>query len=160
MEEPQQSPEQPTLNETEQLKATNNEYKEMLQRLQAEFENYQKRMHKEHTQVKEFATQTLIEELLTILDDFQLALKNKDTNAFHQGIELVYSKFYSLLEKQGIQKIPTNIPFNPELHEALLQEPSEKKEGTILEELQSGYKLHNRVIRPAKIKISTGGNTT
>lgn len=133
------------------------EYKNILQRLQAEFENYQKRTMREQETFKAHATQELLKELLNITDDFELALHNKESDAFRNGIELIYAKLNTFLEKQGVKKIPTNITFDPNVHEALLQEPNEKPEGTILQELQSGYTIHDKVLRPAKVKISTGG---
>ncbi len=133
------------------------EYKTLLQRLQAEFENFQKRTVKEQTQFKAHATQELLKELLNITDDFELALNNKETDAFRNGIELIYAKLNVFLEKQGVKKISTNKKFDPNYHEALMQENSDKPEGTILQELQSGYTIHDKVLRPSKVKISTGG---
>ncbi|MEK6940445.1 MAG: nucleotide exchange factor GrpE [Nanoarchaeota archaeon] len=132
-------------------------YKEILQRVQAEFENYQKRMQKEHENYVKFAKIELIKELLTILDDLEMAIKNKESDSFMNGIELLYTKFSSLLEKEGVKKIQVNGEFNPELHEALLQEHSEQKEGTILKELQKGYMIYDKVLRHTKVVVSTGG---
>ena len=138
-------------------KSKEDEYREMLQRLQAEFQNYQKRTEREQTDFKQYANTDLIKELLVIMDDFDLAIKNKDQEGFREGIELLYAKFAALLKKEGLQKIDAEGQFNPELHEALLQEASEKEQGTIIEELQAGYKLHDRIIRPSKVKVSMGG---
>ncbi len=141
----------------EHLENQLHDYKNLLQRLQADFENYRKRVEKEQEEYNKYATQELLKQLLTIIDDLELALKNKESNAFRDGIELIYAKFVSLLEKNGIKKISTNIPFNPELHEPLMQETSDKPEGTIIEEFQAGYTLHNKILRSSKVKISKGG---
>jgi len=128
-----------------------------LQRLQAEFENYKKRIQKEQTEFAKLANENLIVELLPILDNFNLALKQtKAQDNFSKGVELIYSQLIDLLEKKGLQKIVTGEKYNVHLHEALLQEVSDKEKGTILEELQSGYKLNEKIIRLAKVKISAG----
>ena len=128
-----------------------------LQRLQAEFENYKKRIQKEKTEFAKLANENLIVELLPILDNFNLALKQtKAQDNFSKGVELIYSQLIDLLEKKGLQKIVTGEKYNVHLHEALLQEVSDKEKGTILEELQSGYKLNEKIIRLAKVKISAG----
>src|SRR3989338_1298190 len=125
-----------------------------LQRLQAEFENYKKRIQKEQTEFAKLANENLIVELLPILDNFNLALKQtKAQDNFSKGVELIYSQLIDLLEKKGLQKIVTGEKYNVHLHEALLQEVSDKEKGTILEELQSGYKLNEKIIRLAKVKI-------
>ncbi|MDD5331564.1 MAG: nucleotide exchange factor GrpE [Candidatus Nanoarchaeia archaeon] len=135
------------------------EYKDILQRLQAEFENYRKRTEKEREDIIKYGNQELIIKLLPIVDSFELALNNrKDKDQFVKGIELIYSQFTDTLEKEGVKKIKVlGEKFNPNIHEALLQEHSDKPEGTIIEELQSGYVLNNKVIRFAKVKLSNGG---
>jgi len=127
-----------------------------LKRLQAEFENYKKRIDQEKKEFVKFSNEELITELLRILDDFELAITNcvvKDE--FHKGVELIYANLYSALEKFGIQKIEClNQKFDPYLHEALLAEESDAEQNTVLEELQKGYRLHGKVIRHAKVKIA------
>lgn len=125
------------------------EYLDQLQRLQAEFDNYRKRIEKEKEEYCKFSNQELIIKLLDILDDFELALKHIEDD----GVEMIYSKLYSLLEKEGLGKIKVNGEFNPEVHEALIIEEG-KEDNKIIEELQRGYILNNKVIRPSKVKIS------
>lgn len=132
-------------------KETIEEYKELLQRLQAEFENYRKRVEEDKKQWMKCSNQELIEKLLGVLDNFDLAFKNTENKeGFVKGVELVYSQFFSILEKEGLKKINTDGDFNPELHEALMKEGEGNK---ILEELQPGYMLNEKVIRPSKVKI-------
>ena len=94
--------------------------------------------------------------MLQILDNFELAFKNKSSGEeFVKGMELVYSQLFASLEENGLKHIEClNQKFNPELHEALLTEKSEKEPDTIIEELQKGYTLNNKVIRSSKVKVS------
>jgi len=134
------------------------EYVEHLQRLQAEFDNYRKRTEQEKQLIIKQANQELIQKLLSILDSFELAFRTiKEEDEFSKGIKMIYSEFYSTLEKQGLKKIDCfNKKFDPHFHEVLLQGESDKEEGTILEELQKGYMLNNRIIRFSKVKTSKG----
>jgi len=130
-------------------KSKEKEYLEQLQRLQAEFDNYRKRVEREKQEIYNNANEKLITRLLDILDSFELALKH---NA-DEGVKMIYSQLYSLLESHGLKKIEATGKFNPEVHEALIQEEGEE-DGIIIEELQKGYILNNKVIRPSKVKIS------
>jgi molecular chaperone GrpE len=131
------------------------ELTETLQRVQAEFENYKKRIEKENLEFKQFAAKEVIGRLLPILDNFELALKNKkDNEQFLKGMELIYSQFFSTLENLGLKKIDCNGKFDPHLHEALMSEKSEKEPGTIIEEFQKGYILNNKVVRHSKVKVA------
>jgi molecular chaperone GrpE len=135
--------------ELEQEKTKQEQYFEQLQRLQAEFENFRKRTDKEKQEILKSANKDLILQLLNVLDSFELAIKHIDD----KGINMIYSELYSILEKQGLKKINAKGKFNPELHEVLMQEEGDK-EGIILQELQKGYTLNEKVIRPSKVKIS------
>lgn len=131
------------------------ELTETLQRLQAEFENYRKYIEKTKEEFVKYAKADIIEKLLPLLDSFEMALKNTtDKERFVKGVELIYSQLYSLLEKEGLKKIKAEGKFNPNFHEVLLKEESDKEEDTILEELQKGYMLHDKVIRHSKVKVS------
>ena len=133
------------------------ELTETLQRVQADFENYKKQVEKRAPEMEKMATKKVISELLPILDSFELALKNKDCKEFADGIELVYSQFFSALEKQGLKTINTQgEKFDPFKHEALLKEESKEPEDTIIDELQKGYTLNDEVIRFTKVKLSKG----
>lgn len=125
------------------------EYLESLQKLQAEFENFQKRTEKEKDQIRKNANETLISKLLPLLDSFELSIKhNKD-----KGVQIIYDSLIKTLEEEGLKKINTKIPFDPKFHEAVIQEEGEKK-GQILEELQKGYLLNDKLLRASKVKIT------
>lgn len=124
-----------------------------LKRLQAEFENYRKRIERDRELEKTQAKKEIILKLLGVLDNFELALKAGQTGEFAKGIELIYAQLLSALESEGLKVIPTK-KFDPQYHEALLMEENEKENGTILEVLQKGYTLKGIVIRHAKVKLS------
>jgi molecular chaperone GrpE len=128
---------------------------ETSQRLQAEFENYKKYVEKKNSEFLKYCKADIIEKLLPILDSFEMALKNTtDKEKFIQGIELIYSQLYSTLEKEGLKKIDSSGKLDPDFHEVLLKQESDKAEDTILEELQKGYLLNEKVIRHTKVKVS------
>jgi molecular chaperone GrpE len=138
--------------ETKQpLKTKDEEYTEKIQRLQAEFENARKRAEKERTTIIQNANLQLITQLLPVLDNFELSLKNTSD----KGVHLIYGELQAILEKQGLKTIEAKGQFNPQLHEVVLKVPGEK-EGLIVEEIQKGYTLNNKLLRASKIKISTG----
>lgn len=128
----------------------------MLQRTQAEFDNYRKRIEKQKEEICVFANEGLIKELLGVLDNFELALsKIEGDNDFVKGVELIYGQLFEVLKSKGLQKIEAKgKKFDPEEHEALLQEESQGEKGIVLEELQKGYKINNKIIRAAKVKVS------
>jgi len=132
------------------------ELTEMLQRLQAEFQNYRKRVDAEKCDFIKCSNAELILRLLPIIDSFEMALKNTAKHSdFVKGIELIYSQLYDVLEKEGIRRIETtNRKFDHNLHEVMLVAESDAEPDTIIEELQPGYTLNSRVLRPAKVKIS------
>ena len=132
----------------EQKKKKKNEYFEQLQRLQAEFENFRKRTEKEKHAIFLNANEDLIVKLLGILDDFELAMKHIND----EGINMIYSKLYTILENEGLKSIKAEGKFDPRIHEALIQEEGEEDE-KIIEELQKGYVLNDKVIRHSKVKI-------
>jgi len=126
-----------------------------LQRLQAEFENYKKYIEKQKQDFAKYAKADIIDKLLPILDSFEIALKStKDNEKFIKGVELIFSQLYSLLEKEGIKPIKAEGRLDPNLHEVLMKEKSDKEEDTILEELQKGYMLNEKVIRHSKVKVA------
>lgn len=126
------------------------EYLESLQRLQAEFENYQKRTQKEKHEAMLNLNASLITELIEVLDNFELSLKyNED-----KGVNIIYGEFKKILEKQGLKEISADGKFNPEYHEAVLQEEG-PEEGKIVEILQKGYMLNDKLLKATKVKITT-----
>jgi len=128
----------------------------LLKKVQADFENYQKRSEKEKAECIQSSSKYLIEKLLPVLDAFELALRNtSNQEEFIKGVELIYSHLWETLEKEGLKPIKAeNEKFDPYLHEALMQEASDKPENTVLEELQKGYKFKDLVLRHTKVKIS------
>jgi len=138
----------------EELQQQNGELTQQLQRLQAEFENFQKRNQLDNIRFAKLANKELIKHLLPILDNFQLGFQDKESKEFVKGIELIYSNFYSILEENGLKKIDCKGKFDPYKHEVLLTQESEEEPETILEELQPGYELNGEVIRSSKVKVS------
>ncbi len=132
------------------------EMTDTLKRLQAEFENYKKRIDKEKIEFVKYAHADVIESMLPVLDSFEIALKNtNDKEKFVEGIKMIYAQFYSILEAEGLKPIKaTGEKFDPYKHEVLMKEESDKPEETILEEFQKGYMLNDRVLRHSKVKIS------
>ncbi len=137
-------------------------YLNQLKYLQADFENFRKRTKKEIEVVIERGNAELVKKLLPVIDDLELAIKNArnhhDFQAFLEGVELVFKKLMDVMGKEGLEKIPTEGElFNPELHDAVLLVPSTKYgEGVVVEEVRSGFKFKNRLIRPALVKVSKG----
>lgn len=137
------------------------QYKDLLLRKAAEFENYKKRVENESATIVKYATEELIVELLPIVDDLERSLKlskdRKDFESFYRGVELIYQKMMKVLSDQGIKPMETvGKEFNVDYHDALMQIPREDvPPHTILEEVEKGYILHDRVLRHAKVIVST-----
>jgi molecular chaperone GrpE len=128
--------------------------------LYADFENFKKRSIKERQDVMKFGWEKVASGLLEVMDNFDRALSfakpDGDQNLLN-GLKMVAQQFRATLEKEGVAVIPTeNQSFNPELHESVGQLPSEKPAGVIAQELQKGYTLHGRLLRPARVMISSG----
>jgi molecular chaperone GrpE len=125
------------------------EFQEKLARQQADFDNFRKRMEKEKQEIVSNANANLISELLPTLDHFELALKhNKDP-----GVQMIYDEMNEILKNNGVKIISTKGVFNPRLHEAVVSVDG-KENGVILEELQKGYLINERLLRASKVKIS------
>lgn len=128
-----------------------------LQRLQADFENYKKRIEKETERFRELANQDLIERLLPVLDNFSLAIKaEQNLEDFAKGVHLIFSEFRKVLNDFGVQEIETeDRMFDPTLHEAMMTgKDRSKKDGAILEEFQKGYTLAGKVLRHARVRVN------
>ena len=132
------------------------ELTDTLQRTQAEFENYKKRVDKEKGEFVKYAKAELIQKILPTLDTFEIALKSiSDKEKFVKGMEMIYAQLFSTLEAEGLKPIESlGKKFDPYLHEVMLKEKSDKDEGMVLEELQKGYMLNDKVLRHSKVKIS------
>ena len=142
--------------ESESKTKTIDELTDTLKRLQAEFENYKKRVDREKTDFVKFAHANIVAQMLPVLDSFEIALKNiRDKEKFVEGIKIIFAQFHSILEAEGLKPIKTEWEkFDPYKHEVLMKEESDKPEGTILEEFQKGYMLNNKVLRFSKVKVS------
>ena len=130
-----------------------------LKRVAAEFENYRKRVARDQANLAARAHERLVKELLPVLDDLERALEaasEHEEAKLEEGVRLVQRELQKALGKEGLVEIETNGTFDPHVHEALLSQPSEQHEGAILEVLQKGYRLGDRVLRPARVVISQG----
>ena len=139
--------------EVEQLKEQLTDYTDQLKRLQAEFENYQKRVDKERKEFVCFANERMVCELLCILDDFEKALQSTQD----EGIKMLYSKFKKIIEQHGVKQImlTNGQRFDAFKHEVLCTEESDKHpEDTIISEIQKGYEMNGKIIRFTKVKIA------
>ena len=136
------------------------EYLADLQRLKAEFDNYRKRILREQTRAVELASEGLVHRLLEVIDEFELALvaaeHEQASDRFVHGVEMVYAKLLEILKGEGLEKIDAHgKPFDPEVHEALLQgDGPEDGEPYVADVLRTGYTLKGRVIRPTGVKVA------
>ena len=132
----------------------------MAERERAEFANYKKRKEREYQQLKDNITGNITRKYLEIIDDLERALKNQPQDgegaSWAEGIELVYRKFLTALESEGVTAMQVaGTEFDPNLHEAISQEPSEEYEsGQVVEVLRNGYMIGERVLRPASVSRS------
>jgi molecular chaperone GrpE len=133
-----------------------------LKRVAAEFDNYRKRVARDHQSLAAHAHERLVKELVPVLDDLERALEaaadscDSERERVEDGVRLVHRELQEALAKEGLAEIETNGHFDPHVHEALLSQPSDQEEGAILEVLQKGYRLGDRVLRPARVVVSQG----
>lgn len=145
----------------EGLIAERDRFKELALRARAEFENFQKRSNRDLQVERQYAVQPLAADLLPVLDNLDRAIDSArgkdDAKGIVEGIELVRKQFFDAFVKHGIERIaPTDAPFDPNFHQAVLQVPTaEKPPMTVLQTLQTGYRLKDRVIRPAQVMVAT-----
>src|SRR5581483_896174 len=134
------------------------EVDDRLLRLAADFDNYKKRAARERAEYVAFANERILKELLPILDDLERALSAAEQHEeaqLEEGVRLVHRSLASLLERQGVKEIATEGKFDPHVHEALLAQPSDGKEqGDLLDVIQKGYTLGDRVVRPARVIVA------
>ncbi len=146
--------------EIEELKKKVENYKDDYLRQMAEKENLRKRLEKEKTNHYHFALEEILKEFLIIMDNFERALNNgknaQDAAVFHKGIEMIYKQLSDIIFRQGVTPIEIKKgKFDPHLHQALLTEETDKvDEMQVVEELQKGYKLHDRLLRPSLVKVA------
>jgi molecular chaperone GrpE len=145
--------------ELSQLQAERDSYLEQLQRSRADFANYQKRSKSQADADRQYAIASLARDLLDGLDNLERAteaLRASAAPGIGEGLDLVHKQLLDTLAKHGVQPIPAlGQPFDPNLHEALVQQPDvDHPEGTVVAELGKGYRLHDRVLRPTKVAVS------
>lgn len=160
-EETELSPEEALTKKLEAAQATIEEQKDKYLRLSAEFDNYRKRTMKEKAELIKNGGEKAISAILPILDDLERALENMqksdDIKAIHEGIDLIYQKFLKNLNQEGLEKMnPIGEAFDTDYHEAvaLVPAPEEGQKGKILDCVQTGYKLNDKVIRHAKVVVA------
>ena len=135
------------------------DYLDALQRLKAEFDNYRKRVERERAALAAHASERLLRELVPVLDDLERALEFAAAHEevqLEDGVRLVHRALAGALAKEGLAEIATEGKFDPHTQEALLSQPAEAEEGTVIQVLQKGYLLGDRVLRPARVVISSG----
>ena len=128
-----------------------------LKRLAAEFDNYRKRSARDQENFASRANERLVTELLPVLDDLERALEAADQHEEAQvieGVRLVHRSLEGSLQREGLEEIPTEGRFDPHVHEALLSQPSDEEEGSVIQVLQKGYRLGDRVVRPARVVVA------
>lgn len=146
--------------ELAETQAKSNEYLDGWQRSRADFINFKKRVDREQAEVYQRATANVIKKYLEVVDDLELALRNRpeagDGSVWANGIELIYRKLLTIIENEGIERIiPQGQLFDPNYHEAISLEPSDQFEsGYIIGVLKAGYLLGERVIRPALVRVA------
>ena len=148
--------------ELAKVKAERDALLERMARMQAEFENSRKRAAREQQEYKEFALAEALKSLLPILDSFDRALQARSQNPpdFRSGIELISKQLHDALNKLGLRPVPAKgEPFDPRLHEAIeIVDTASAKDNHILDELQRGYKLKDRLLRPAMVRVARNPN--
>ena len=141
------------------LEKERDEYLADLRRVAADFDNYRKRALRDQEALVARAHERLVKELLPVVDDLERALvaaEEHEEAQLEEGVRLVHRELRDALAKEGLVEIETDGEFDPHVHEALLTQPSDEGEGTILQVIQKGYRLGDRVLRPARVVVSQG----
>jgi molecular chaperone GrpE len=145
-----------------ELQRQRDEYKDLLLRKSAEFDNYRKRVDRERQAVGDAAAASLIEEILPLVDDLDRALNAEAgadaSDAYRRGVELIHRQLGDILRKRGVRAIEAlGADFDPHYHQAVSHEPAEgRREGEIIEEFRRGYMLGDRLLRPSMVKVAKG----
>jgi molecular chaperone GrpE len=149
------APEQPSV---EEVARQRDEYLEALQRTAAEFDNYRKRVQRDQDSLVARAGERVVRELLPVLDDLERALQAAEEHEeakLEDGVRLVHRSLADVLRREGLEEIETEGRFDPHVHEAMLAQPVEGAEsGAVVEVLQKGYRLGDRVLRPARVIVA------
>ena len=149
----------PEDSEVAELQRERDDFKDRWLRKGAEFDNYRKRIERERREQADQAVVDLLQELLSVVDDFNRALTvdaGEGGEAYRKGVELIHGKLHDLLRKQGVTAMDVlGADFDPNVHMAVMHEESpEHREGEVIGELQKGYLLHGRLLRPAMVKVA------
>ncbi|WP_458121690.1 nucleotide exchange factor GrpE [Paenibacillus sp. Z6-24] len=146
--------------ELERVQAHADDQTQRLLRAQADFDNFRRRTQKEKEELAKYASAQLITELIPIIDNFERAMatrpENPELESFSKGVDMIFRQLSDVLKNTGLTPMEAvGQPFNPEFHQAVMQvESDEHEEGIVVEELQKGYMLKDKVIRPAMVKVS------
>ena len=137
------------------------EFKDLLLRKTAEFDNFRKRTERERQMLEETAAENMIQELLPLLDDLERALSSdpgEGTDAYRRGVELIHRRLLDILRQRGVQPIEAlGAEFDPHYHQAVSHEHApDRADGEIIEEFRRGYKLGDRLLRPSMVKVAKG----
>ncbi len=168
-----EAPKNDAPDEFAKCKAERDDYLAGWQRAKADFSNYKKEEMRRFEEIARYATEDLMEELINVLDNFDLGIAAMETYrmgaptpeggrspnqhvGMEKGVYMIRAQIEDILKKRGLARIPVKIgdPFDPSYAESIAEEDSEKPPGTILEEIEPGYKLYDRIIRPARVKVS------
>ncbi|MEZ5101393.1 MAG: nucleotide exchange factor GrpE [Thermoleophilia bacterium] len=148
---------QGALRKLDEVEAERQTFLNDLQRVAAEFDNFRKRSVRDREALVARATEQLVRELLPVLDDLERALEHgarHEGDKLTEGVALVHRQLDAILRKEGLTEIEASGQFDPHVHEALLSQPSEEDEGTILQIVQKGYRLGDVVVRPARVVVA------
>lgn len=146
--------------EVTRLQSLADDYQQRALRTQADFDNFRKRTQKEKEDMAKYASSKLITELISVVDNFERALvaaeESSEAESFTKGVNMIFRQLEGVLQAEGLTTMETvGKPFNPEFHQAIMQvESDEYGEGTVVEEVQKGYMLKDKVLRPAMVKVS------
>jgi molecular chaperone GrpE len=158
VEQPENVEETVEVDELAEVTRERDEYLDSLRRLKAEFENYRKRAARDQESLVARAHERLVKELLPVLDDLARALEAAERHEeaqLEEGVRLVHRQLAAILVKEGLSEIATEGAFDPNVHEALLSQPSDEPEGSVIEVIQKGYTLGDRVLRPARVVVAS-----
>lgn len=147
--------------ELARLKTEVEETQQRFVRAQADFDNFRRRTQKEKEELAKYASMKLVTELVPVIDNFERAMatvpEGTESESFSKGIQMIFRQLETVLNNEGLTAMDTvGQPFNPEFHQAIMQvESDEYEEGTVVEEVQKGYMLKDKVLRPAMVKVSS-----
>jgi molecular chaperone GrpE len=143
--------------ELEQSQKDVSENADRVKRLQADFDNFRRRTRQEKEELSTFVVQGLIKDLLPLLDNLERAIsvETADETSLREGVSMIYKQFFAALEKNGLESIKAvGEKFDPNFHQAIMRvEDADKEDDIVAEELQKGYSVHGRVIRPSMVKV-------